>query len=292
MPYRVDRLPGDEHGHDGRLPGAGGELEGEPLQPRIGLLVRGSQEVEEAAAGGRSGCDLGQPDRGLRRFDLAEEGADAGRGVVAPVVQQAGRLRRDLPLVRGQLAPVIDDPAQVVDDRRRVVLLAVGLELLGCLVEDELALAALPPGSGDRRDQGDASSPVEYAVRGLAVLVELPVTAGVLVGRVQDRLAEELVHQTQVTRSCLRDASSRVMVSTVLVRFATYGDSSLVVANRSRNAGGSFGTVSDMNCLPLHEWTEFRPQSLVRDQIHGTAKQVLKVELRAKVPLPVGRSVE
>ena len=150
--------------------------------------------VEEAAPGGRPGCDLGQPDRGLHRFDLAEEGADAGRGVVAPVVQQAGRLRRDLPLVRRQLAPGIDDPPQVVDDRRRVVLLAVGLELLRCLVEDELALAALPPGSGDRRDQGDASSLVEDAVRGLSGLVQFPVTARILVGRVQDRLEEELVH--------------------------------------------------------------------------------------------------
>ena len=42
----------------------------------------------------------------------------------------------------------------------------------------------------------------------------------------------------------LREALSWVMVSTVLVRFAIYGDSSLVVSNRSRNAGGSFGTAS------------------------------------------------
>ena len=192
--HRVDRLPGDEHGHDGCLAGAGSELEAEAIQTGIRPLVRGSQVFEEATPGCRPGCGLDQPDRGLHRLDLTEKGPDAGRGVVAPVVQQPGRLRRDLPLVRRQLAPGIDDPPQVVDDRRRVVLLAVGVELLGRLVEHELALAALLPGRRDRRDQGDASSLVEDAVRGLSGLVQFPVTARILVGRVQDRLEEELVH--------------------------------------------------------------------------------------------------
>jgi hypothetical protein len=53
--------------------------------------------------------DLGQPDRGLRGLDLAEERTHAAELVVAPVLQQAGRLGRDLPLAGiGQAAPGID----------------------------------------------------------------------------------------------------------------------------------------------------------------------------------------
>ena len=77
-------------------------------------------------------------------------------------------LRRDLPLVRWQLAPSIDDPPQVVDDRRRVVLLPVGLKLLRLLVEHELALAAPLPRGGNRRDQRDAATLIEDPVRGLS----------------------------------------------------------------------------------------------------------------------------
>ena len=53
--------------------------------------------------------DLGQPDGGLDRLDLAEERADAAELVMPPVLKQAGRLRRDLPLVGvGQGAPGVD----------------------------------------------------------------------------------------------------------------------------------------------------------------------------------------
>ena len=67
---------------------------------------------------------------------------------------------------------------------------------LRLLVEHELALAPPLPRSGNRRDERDAASLVEDAVRGLSGLVQFPVTARILVGRVQDRLAEELVHRT------------------------------------------------------------------------------------------------
>ena len=44
--------------------------------------------------------DLGQPDRRFDRLDLAEERADAAELVMPPVLEQARRLRRDLPLAR------------------------------------------------------------------------------------------------------------------------------------------------------------------------------------------------
>ena len=42
--------------------------------------------------------DLGQPYRGLYRFDLAEEGLNATEAVVPPVLEQPGCLWRHLPL--------------------------------------------------------------------------------------------------------------------------------------------------------------------------------------------------
>ena len=92
--HRVDGLPRDEHGHDGGLAGAGRELEREACEAGVRLLVGGGEMVEEAAAFvAEPRCDLGQPDRGLRRFDLAEEGSDVGEAVAAPVLEEPGRLR-------------------------------------------------------------------------------------------------------------------------------------------------------------------------------------------------------
>ena len=45
-------------------------------------------------ASAQFGGDFGKPDGGLDRFDLAEEGADALEGMVAPMLEQAGGLAR------------------------------------------------------------------------------------------------------------------------------------------------------------------------------------------------------
>ena len=47
-----------------------------------------------------------------------------------------------------------------------------------------------------------------------------------------------------------------------------------------------------MDSFCLDKWPQFRAQGLVRHQIHWSAKQVLKVELHAKVPFRIGRAVE
>ena len=105
-PHGVDRLPGDQHRHHGGLAGAGGELQREPHQLRVGVRVRRSQVVQEDACPAcRLRRDLGQPDRGLDRLDLAEEGPDAAELVMPPVLKQPGGFRRHLPLIRvGQAA--------------------------------------------------------------------------------------------------------------------------------------------------------------------------------------------
>jgi hypothetical protein len=57
-------------------------------------------------------------------FDLAEEWTNAGELMMAPVLEQARRFRRDLPLVGvGQRLPMLNEASYLVDDRRRVVLL-------------------------------------------------------------------------------------------------------------------------------------------------------------------------
>ena len=86
--HRVGGLPRDEHGHDRGLAGAGRELERESCEAGVRLLVGDREMIEEAAAFvAEPRRDLGQPDRGLRRLDLAEEGADVGEAVAAPVLQ-------------------------------------------------------------------------------------------------------------------------------------------------------------------------------------------------------------
>ena len=124
----VEGLPGDEHGDDGGLAGAGGELQGDAEKLGIGVLVGGFEVIEKFPAPlALVRGDFGEPDGGFDGFDLAEEGADAGKGVLAPVLEQAGGFGRDLPLVRvGEFAPLIHVPADFVDDGVGVVLLLSG----------------------------------------------------------------------------------------------------------------------------------------------------------------------
>ena len=135
----VDRLPGDQHRHDGGLSGAGRQLESQPRQVRIGVVIGVREMVEEFPAGpARARRNLGEPNGGLDRFNLAEEGLNATESVVPPVLEQPGSLRGDLPLalVR-QVSPPLDLSAHPVDDCRQVVLLAFGLDLLRSLIEHD-----------------------------------------------------------------------------------------------------------------------------------------------------------
>jgi hypothetical protein len=122
--HSVDGLPGDQHGHHGGLAGARGQLERNAEQLRIGHRVGTREVVPELLAGSpQLGRDFGQPDGGLDRLDLAEERPLVLKLVLAPVLQQASGLGRDLPLRRvGQRTPGVDVAAQLVDDGRRVVV--------------------------------------------------------------------------------------------------------------------------------------------------------------------------
>ena len=115
----------------------------------------------------------------------------------APVAQERGGDRRDLPLLGvGERPPVVDLLAQVVDDRRGVVFLRLRREAVAG-VEDEarlLALAALVLRLRDRRDQLGLPPALDDPVGRQAVGVELPVRPGLDVRGVQDGLLEEGGH--------------------------------------------------------------------------------------------------
>jgi hypothetical protein len=150
---------------------------------------------EQPLAGGGARCNLGQPDCGFNRFDLAKERADAGKLVAPPMFEQASGLGRDLPLARIRPgAPLSDVSADFVDDRGRVVLLFLRRKS-GAFVENDVLLAG---GRGfplfrlrDRRDEFGAAADIEDLLRRLAVAIELPMPLRALVGRVQNRVLEE-----------------------------------------------------------------------------------------------------
>jgi hypothetical protein len=94
---------------------------------QVGVIVRVRQVLEESLPLPLVRRHLGQPDRGLHRLDLTEEGADAGELMMAPVLKQSCRLRRHSPRARVlDAAPLVHAVAQLVDDRVRVVLLLGG----------------------------------------------------------------------------------------------------------------------------------------------------------------------
>ena len=192
--HGVDRLPRDNHGHDGGLAGASREFQCQPVEAGIGLFVGRIEMIEKSAPlSAELRRNLGQPDDRLDGFDLTEEGPDIAETVMPPMLQELGGLRRDAPLARvRQPSPGINAATKVVDDVRQIILLTFRLDLSGSLVEHDLALGLLVFSRlGDGRDERDGAPFRNAPVCRLAVLIQFPVLRWVLVGRVQDRLVEE-----------------------------------------------------------------------------------------------------
>src|SRR5690606_4117488 len=140
-------------------------------------------------------CNLGQPDDGLDRFHLAEERPHGAEAVVAPMLEKPRRLGGYTPLALGQAAPRVYRAADLIDDRRELVLLLLGRKALA-FVEAQLRLrsSACPLFRlRDRRDERNLAALLDDPLGRLTVLVELPVAARVLVWRIQDGLVEERV---------------------------------------------------------------------------------------------------
>ena len=193
----VERLPGDQHRHDGRLSGARGELQREPLDLRIRVGIDRLQVVEQPFARNQMRRDFGKPDRRFDRLDLTEERPDAAEFVMPPVLQESCRLRRHLPLAGRQIAPRVDLRADFIDDRCEVVRLLLRRKAFA-FVEVQLLLTAPAPlfRLRDRCDELGPTSPVEQVPGGLTRLVELPMLTRILVRRVDDGPVEERVRHS------------------------------------------------------------------------------------------------
>ncbi len=188
-------LPGDEHGHDGGLARAGGQLQREAHQFRIGVSVGVGQVVEQALSRLRLRRDLGQPDGRLGRLHLAEERAHAAEIVMAPVLKQAGRLRRHLPWTLRQRPPLVHVLAHFVDDRGGIVLLLLRGKPLAFVEHDVLLCGH---GSAflrlrNRRNELRPATVFENLLCRLAALIKFPVPPRRLIGRVEDGVIEERI---------------------------------------------------------------------------------------------------
>ena len=150
------------------LPAPVASFSAEAHQLGIGVAIRVGEVVQEGLArfAGVLWGNLRQPDQRLNGLDLAEERANAAELVVTPMLQEPRGLRRDAPF-RGirPVAPTIDVDADLIDDRRRIVLLLLRGKALA-LVKHKLGLVGLArrffgwdePGviSADRRLVEDA----------------------------------------------------------------------------------------------------------------------------------------
>ena len=189
--HRVDRLPGDQHRHDGRLAGAGRELQREAEQLGVRLLV-GAVDVrpELGAAAARSSArprsarSPSRPPRSGRRT-----GARRCELMVPPMLQQPRRLGRHLPLVGiRQVPPGFDVAADLVDDRGRVVFLLLGRQ---AVAGPEDAVRAWPRSAAPllrlrhRRDQIGPAARLDDPIGRLPVGIQFPMPAGIRVGRIE-----------------------------------------------------------------------------------------------------------
>src|SRR6202034_4715334 len=95
----VNRLPGDDHRHYGRLPSAGCQFQGDTREAGIGVVIGIRWMFKESrAAFAEIRSDFGQPDQGFSSFYLTEKGPDGTERIVPPVVKKSRGFRGDQPL--------------------------------------------------------------------------------------------------------------------------------------------------------------------------------------------------
>ncbi len=210
--HGVDGLPRDQHRHHRGLASAGGQLECQSAQARVGILV-GVGQVQGEARGRFAELrrHLGEPDCRLGSLDLAEERPRIAEGVVAPVLKESRRFERDAPVVRvRQRAPLVHLGPHGVDHGGVVVLLLLGRPLVE--QQRRLLVSALALlGRRHRHHEVGPAAAFDDALRRLLVGAKLPVARRVLVGRVEDRSLEEGVGHAPSCLSataCSRDRSS------------------------------------------------------------------------------------
>ena len=180
----VDRLPCDDHGHDGGLARAGGELERDAEEGGVRLGIRGFEILLELFILRLFRRDFGEPDGGLHGLDLAEERAQAVEFVVPPMLEQAGGFRGDAPVLGiGDFPPGVHGGADFVDDGAGIVGLAIDGDAAGrfhgeCRLAVGFGLFRLR----DRSYVGAFPALRKNGVGGLAGGVEFPMPCRIAIG--------------------------------------------------------------------------------------------------------------
>ena len=126
LPRSVDRLPGDQHGHDGRLAAPGRHLHGQAEEFGIGLLVGFGDLIQKTLRRRALRRDLGKPDDRLDGFNLAEERGWASELMMAPVLQKSLRYARDAPIGWVAQGPPSSEIATDLVDKR---VFGIGFEV-------------------------------------------------------------------------------------------------------------------------------------------------------------------
>ena len=128
MAHRVDGLPSDNHGHEGRLAGAGREFQRDARELEVCCGIRVVDPLEDALVSGTLvRRHFHQPNQRFDGFSLTEKRTNATKLVVAPVLEQPRRFGCDSPICRIRTpSPVVDVLADSVDIRGGVILLSLG----------------------------------------------------------------------------------------------------------------------------------------------------------------------
>jgi len=113
--------------------------------------------------------------------------------VVSPVLEQARRLGRDVPVVRvRQTPPGVDTLANRLDECVLLVLLGRSRQALA-FVEDEAGLLLVLLRLRNRGDEFGVTPRLDDPLRRLSILIQLPVAGGIGVGGIENGVFEERV---------------------------------------------------------------------------------------------------
>ena len=187
MPRRVDGLPGDYHGHDGRLASTGRKLQRYAVEILVRRIVGKGELLKDLLAACRGIGDFREPDKRLHGLHLAEERADVREVVaVAPVPEEPCSLCRDAPFFLRHFAPfayfVSNVVYEVIGRICRIVYSIFRLREKVALILPTFHAAV----NGDGRLQtGWATKLVDVLGRQI-VRVHLPMPPWIFIGRIEN----------------------------------------------------------------------------------------------------------
>ena len=194
----VERLPRDDHRHNGRLSRAGGEFQRDTEKLRICLLVRVANTSKNLLTFVALGRDFLKPYQRFRRFNLTEERALCRKLMSSPMLEKPRRYGRDAPRRFRKLPPRINGGADFVNLRSKVVILLLGRNVFA-FVQNEFRLLRrrirrslrVFARCRNRRDKFRPTARVFDDLRRLPVL-QFPMTGRALIRGIENRLFKKI----------------------------------------------------------------------------------------------------